>query len=238
MEEAKKRRRADRRSVQAHGQTTLYKTRPGVSFHRSSCVTLAPLLHFTTHLARFNSQETNTLTTMMTNNAASTPLITEKWEFAPSVGVKEYTQKLKEAERIVDERLESLEQYKGIPGQDFLHDLDELFAFIAMHDADGTIWRYYHPHDDMRKAGESASAAMERLDLRVSSSPLLAEHLAKVDARELDNKSQRFLTFCQRDAKRAGAFLGPDERDKFIAISNTLQDTQRRFMQRIVEDKT
>ncbi|KAJ9120599.1 hypothetical protein QFC22_002528 [Naganishia vaughanmartiniae] len=174
----------------------------------------------------------------MIDNAAPTPLISEKWEFSPSVGVREYTQKLEEAEKIVKDRLESLEQYQGIPGLDFLHRLDELVDFVATQVADATLWLYYHPDDDMRKAGESASAVMERLDLRISSSPRLAQHLSKVNVGDLDKDSQRFLAFSLRNARRAGASLGKGDHERFLAISNELQDTQRRYMQRIVEDNT
>ncbi|KAJ9112384.1 hypothetical protein QFC19_000805 [Naganishia cerealis] len=172
----------------------------------------------------------------MTSCAASTRLISKEWQFKPSVGVQQYASKWRQAEEIATARLTSLEQYQDIPDLDFLHQLDDLVAFVEIQIGDAEFWRYYHPEDAMRKEGESAGSAMERLELKISSSPLLAKQLAKVELSGLDKESQRFATFAQRDRKRAGALLEEEERNKFLAISNEVQDIQRRFLTRIVDD--
>ncbi|KAJ9105504.1 hypothetical protein QFC21_001875 [Naganishia friedmannii] len=174
----------------------------------------------------------------MTCRAGLTRLIWEEWQFEPSVGVAAFKEKWERAEKVAKGRLESLKHYRERPDSDFLHELDNLIAFVAIQIQDATFWRYYHPDNAMRKEGEAAGAAMERLELTIASSPLLVQLLAKVDLDGLDKESQRFATFSKRDGRRAGAFLAEDERNRFLDVSNQIQDLQRRFVSRVVEDNS
>ncbi|KAJ9114942.1 hypothetical protein QFC20_001316 [Naganishia adeliensis] len=162
--------------------------------------------------------------------ASSTRLISMELAFNPTIDFVGLYSNWGKAKTQARKRLSSLERYSYVPDLDFLHLLDDLTGFIRNQSTAAGFWSQYHPEEEMKAAGEYVRSAALHLLLEVTSSSDIARLLEKVDAAGLDDKSQRYLKFAQREARRSGAYLGESKREQYKAICDKLEHLKTKFV--------
>lgn len=177
-----------------------------------------------------NDPNSTILSTTMASGAGSTRLISKEHAFDPAIDSIALYNNWGKAKTRARKRLSGLERYAEVPDLDFLHDVDDLIAFVKLQSSEAGFWSYNHPDEEMNAAGDFVRSAAQRLLVEITSSPGIAKHLETVVAEGLDGESQRFLEFAKREARRSGAYLNEKDQAAFKANNIELEGLKQEFI--------
>lgn len=165
------------------------------------------------------------------------PLITSEWKFDPTITYITYRTHHQKATTLVKQRLTSLQKSGDIPAQDFLKSLDDLRGFVKLNTEQARLWKACHPSSEMQAEAGKALTAFVVLEQRIVSSPAIGRILESLDPEALDGMARRFLDCTRRNAKRAGAFLGKEERKTFREVNERLEALEVEIRENVVGGK-
>jgi Zn-dependent oligopeptidase len=173
---------------------------------------------------------------IMVRNVDTAPLVLTQGNFNPSITFFQYRTEWRRAENIARQRFALTKNPPTNDALEFLHILDDLNAFIKMHNSEAELWRGSHPVDQMRDEADTAIAFFDGLLRKIKASRDIAQRLDNIKVREMDEGSRRFLDLSRRNARRAGAFLDKEERKEFRLIRSQLEDLEGQFERNIAQD--
>jgi Zn-dependent oligopeptidase len=165
------------------------------------------------------------------------PLITSEWKFDPSITYIKYRTHHQKATTLAKARLTLLQKSGDIPAGEFLKSLDDLMGFVMLNMEQAGLWVACHPSIEMRAEAGKACTTFEALEQRIVSSPAIGRILESCDPKALDDMGRRFLDFAKRDAKKAGAFLGKEERKVFRGVNEQMEALEVAFRENVVGGK-
>lgn len=175
---------------------------------------------------------------IMVGNIDTAPLISMQEKFNPSITFFQYRTKWRRDNKMASERFTSLKNPPTNDELEFLHILDDLSAFIKMHISEAEWWRGNHPLDQTRDEADTAIAFFDGLLRKINASREIAQRLNKIESQDLDEGSRRFLDISRRDARRAAAYLGKEERKEYRMIRSQLEDLEAQFELNIAQDRS
>jgi Zn-dependent oligopeptidase len=161
------------------------------------------------------------------------PLITSEWRFDPSITYITYRTHHQKATTLAKARLTLLQKSGDIPAREFLKSLDDLMGFVKLNTEQAGLWMAFHPSIEMRAEAGKARSGFEGLQQRIVSSPAIGRILESLDPEAFDDMGRRFLECVRRDAKRAGAFLGKEERKVFRGVNERLEALEVAFRENV-----